>query len=981
MRILAVAVLVGASASGADLAGGWTHSVAVREGRVWTWGDNAHGQLGQPDAGRSPRPRPVAGLHNVVAVAASWHTLAVTADGHVYAWGRNTYGQLGNGQYGIDAREMTPVCVAGLDDIVAVAAGWDHSLALSRTGTVHAWGSRSHGQLGDGVRETGRPALTPVLIPGLATVKALAAGGHHSLALRGDGTVYAWGSNWNGQLGNGKSNKGTHTAVPQRVSSPDGKAALTGVAGIAAGGLHSVAVTEDGQVYAWGYNGTGQIPNGTRGGFWGSSGQRTVPGPVAALAGGTKTGLVGALAVAAGYESTYVLSGEGIVLAAGWSMYGELGSGSYGSGSRDRLYPVATGRQVIWDNPPPGRWRPALVYRYTDRAHADDGITDLEMVDAFSGPALVVAAGAPTSGVRSARIGRNANYIEVQASLAYPARAAAREPLSCALSRLMFGAHDGDDDFATAARLRWVNVETGEAVDLSLGTGERAGGGLLPPLDNVVTMASGTRHVLARDGAGDIWAWGHNGYGQIGDGSVADRAVAWKLPAFDESARPLPPAPRPTQPLATNPPEGKVTNVRQNGARGDGITLDQTALQQAIEECSAAGGGVVWFPPGTYRTGTLTLRTGVRLHLSAGATILASTNREHYSSSALIKAADAQNIGITGQGVIDGQGHFVGARGWRHNCINMENCRAVVVEGIRTVNAGSWTQHYISCVGLMIRDVTVRSLRPGRNNDGIDLSGCEDVRIEGCTVISDDDAIVIKSQRAERVNRNIEVVGNTCHTYRGAFKLGTETRGVYENILCRDLTCYGSKALELYSVDGSETSGIVVENVRAYDALVAVNIRLGARLRPSYWAKGLEPKVGCLRNVRIRNVEVDIGEKSWREVLLEHGIPDAELATGRPESPYDSCISGLPGHPVEDVVVDGLRVRVPGGVQTVPDAAELPERPEAYPHAGNFGTLPAHGLFVRHAKAVTLRNVVSEAIEPDARPSVAEFDTEGLTIE
>ena len=978
MRIFALAILMSTSVSAADLAAGWTHSAAVRDGRVWTWGDNAYGQLGQPDAGRSLRPRAVAGLRNTVAVAASWHTLALTAEGHVYAWGRNTYGQLGNGQFGLDAQEMSPVRVAQVADIVAVAAGWDHSLAMTRAGRVYAWGSRSHGQLGDGVRETGRPAPNPVLIAGLTNVTAIAAGGHHSLALCRDGTVYAWGSNWNGQLGNGKLKE--HSAVPQPVNGPGKEGALTGVVGIAAGGLHSVAVTRDGQVYAWGYNGTGQVPGGTRGGFWGPKGQRNVPSPVAALAGGSGDKIADAIAVAAGYESTYVLTGKGRVLSAGWSMYGELGSGSYGSGNRDKLQAVVTGRRVLWKSPPPGRWHPSMTYRYTDGTHADKGITDLEVVDEFKSPALVVASG-PTAGVRKGRIRRRANYVEAEASLVYPARAVAGEPLSCVFDRLMFGSHDGDDDFATDVRLRWTNAETGQVVDLSLGADERRGAGLLPPLEGIAAMVSGIHHVLVRDRAGAIWAWGHNGYGQIGDGTVADRTVAQKLPPFDESARSLPPTPRPAPASTRQPPDAKAINVREHGAAGDGITLDQPALQRIIDQCSATGGGVVWFPPGAYRTGTLELRNGVRLHLSAGATILASTNREHYPGRAVVQATDVQDIGLTGQGVIDGQGHFAGARDWRHNCINMENCRHVLVDGIRTVNAGAWTQHYIRCVGLTIRNVTVRSLRPGRNNDGIDLSGCEEVRIEGCTVISDDDAIVIKSQRAERVNRNIEVIGNTCHTYRGAFKLGTETRGTYRNLLCRDLTCYGSKAVELYSVDGSETHGIVVENVRGHDALVAINIRLGARLRPSYWAKGLEPKVGHLRNIRIRNVEVDIGEKSWREILLEHGIPDAELATGRAETPYDSCISGLPDHPVEDVVIEGLRIRVPGGVAAVPVAADLPERPEAYPHAGNFGILPAYGLFVRHARGITLRDVAFDTARPDARSPVAEFDTQGFSIE
>lgn len=981
MYLFAFAVLMTGTAGAADLAAGWTHSAALEQGRVWTWGDNTYGQLGQPDAWRVHSPRPVPGLENVVAVAASWHTLALTADGTVYAWGRNTFGQLGNGHFGIGAKEPTPQRVAGLENAVAIAAGWDHSLALTRDGMVYAWGSRSHGQVGDGIRETGRPAVTPQRVAELTDVCGIAAGGFHSLALRRDGTVYAWGSNWNGQLGNGNRGANTHSAVPRPVIGPEGKGELGRVSAIAAGALHSVAVTADGRTYAWGYNGTGQIPAGIRGGFWGSSGRREVAVPTeAVVSDGNEGSSVGAMAAAAGYESTYVLTSEGKVLASGWSIYGEQGSGSTG-GNADKLTPVVMGRKVVWTPPAKGLWRPSLLYRYTDEAHAAEGITDFAATDSFSGPGILVG-DTPATAVRNGYIRRNAQYIEVQAALAYPAQAVVATPVSCLFSRLMFGAHQGDNDYATAVRLRWTHAETGENIDIALGTDEPAGASILPALSEIASLASGLHHVLARDRSGAIWAWGHNGFGQIGDGSVLDCTVARKLAPFAEGVQPQPPRPAVMESTAPDvPPVGKVTNVREHGVTGDGITLEQTALQILIDDCGAAGGGIVWFPPGTYRTGTLFLRNGVRLHLSAGATILASTNREHYPDSALIKALDVQDIGITGRGTIDAQGHFVGARDWRHNCINMENCRNILVEGIRTVNSGAWTEHYIRCIGLTIRDVTVRSLRPGRNNDGIDLSGCEDVRIEGCTVIADDDAIVIKSQRAERVNRNIEVINDICHTYRGAFKLGTETRSTYENIICRNMTSYGAKAIELYSVDGSETSGIVVEDIHAHEALVALNIRLGARLRRSYWAKELEPKVGYLRDIRIKNVEVDIGNRSWREILLDHDIPGAEWATAMPETPYDSCISGLPEHPVENVVIENLRVRVPGGMNTIPDAATLPERPEIYPHAGNFGVLPAHGLFVRHANGVTVRNAVFELSQPDARPPVAEFDTHDLVVE
>ena len=152
-------------------------------------------------------------------------------------------------------------------------------------------------------------------------------------------------------------------------------------------------------------------------------------------------------------------------------------------------------------------------------------------------------------------------------------------------------------------------------------------------------------------------------------------------------------------------------------------------------------------------------------------------------------------------------------------------------------------------------------------------------------------------------------------------------------------------------------------------------------MRSSYWAKGVEPKVGFLRNVRIKNVEAEIGGRSWREVLLDHNIPDAEWATGQPEAPYDSCISGLPGHLVENVVIDTFKVRVPGGATVVPDVAQIPEKPEVYPHGGNFGVLPAYGLFVRHARNVTIKNAVFEPARPDARPPVASFDAPDLVVE
>ncbi|NUQ00671.1 MAG: hypothetical protein HUU35_12535, partial [Armatimonadetes bacterium] len=453
------------------------------------------------------------------------------------------------------------------------------------------------------------------------------------------------------------------------------------------------------------------------------------------------------------------------------------------------------------------------------------------------------------------------------------------------------------------------------------------------------------------------------------------------LAGFEAAPPSLPDRPR-TVTAVEEPalPDGRVFNVRDHGARGDELHLDQVAMQAAIDACHAAGGGVVLVPAGRYRTGTLVLRDNVRLHLARGATLLGSTNREHYPVPALVTAREARHIAISGAGELDAQGQACPARGWRTNVLLFERCDGLTVEGVTTRNAGAWTQHYIRCRNLRLRGVTVNSPRPARNNDGIDLSGCEEVRIEGCTVVSDDDALVIKSQSADRVNRNIELVGNRCLTYRGAFKLGTETRGTYENITCRDLTAHGAKAVEIYSVDGAAVSGVTVERVRADDALCAVSIRLGARLRQS-WAAGEERRPGTLRGIRLRDLDVALAERSYREVLLQHGIVDAETANGQPEAPDDSVISGLPGHLVEDVEITGLRVRLPGGRAEAPTAEQVPERPEAYPSGGMFGPLPAFGLFIRHARDIRLRDLSFRLAAPDVRPAIVEHDTAGVVLE
>ena len=234
------------------IAAGGLHSVAVQtDGSVIAWGDNSFGQLGNGSFTNTAAPVAVTGLRSVISVAAGrTHSLALTSQGAVMAWGYNADGELGDGNM---ADSDVPVAVAGLNSVVAVAAGHMHSLALLTDGSVAAWGDNTYGQLGVSPA-TATNSVVPIHVPGLTNVVAIAAGAYHSLALLANGTVMSWGLGTDGQLGDGTT---PLTSTPAIVPN------LTGALGVSAGWNHSVAVLVDGTVRAWGDNTYGQLGDGT----------------------------------------------------------------------------------------------------------------------------------------------------------------------------------------------------------------------------------------------------------------------------------------------------------------------------------------------------------------------------------------------------------------------------------------------------------------------------------------------------------------------------------------------------------------------------------------------------------------------------------------------------------------------------------------------------------------------------------------------
>jgi len=233
---------------------GYEHALALkRDGTIWSWGENTSGQLGSGNTINSNVPVSVSNLTQAVALAAGGsHSLALRQDSTVWAWGANGSGQLGTGN---TTSSLIPVQVLNLTHVIAVDAGNAFSLALREDGTVWAWGNNFEGQLGTG---DNTHHTSPVQVSNISNVRAIAAGDNYALALRQDGTVWAWGDNLDGQLGTGNNND---SKIPMQVIN------LTNVKMIAAHHgnplAHNLALLQDGSVWAWGRNFYGQLGDET----------------------------------------------------------------------------------------------------------------------------------------------------------------------------------------------------------------------------------------------------------------------------------------------------------------------------------------------------------------------------------------------------------------------------------------------------------------------------------------------------------------------------------------------------------------------------------------------------------------------------------------------------------------------------------------------------------------------------------------------
>lgn len=458
--------------------------------------------------------------------------------------------------------------------------------------------------------------------------------------------------------------------------------------------------------------------------------------------------------------------------------------------------------------------------------------------------------------------------------------------------------------------------------------------------------------------------------------------------------------------------QSRVYNVLDHGAVGDGAAMETVAIQRTIDACHDTGGGIVRIPPGAFQTGTIRLKSNVTLSLDEGASLLGSTSLADYPTEGLgrpreggphclIYAENATNIRIEGLGIIDGRGtpeHFPRTRSGgretspRPRLLRMVNCDQLTFSGITWMRPAFWGLHVIDSRNVHFDGVTIRFRNNNFNNDGLDLDGCENVLIENCDIDSGDDAICLKSSL--HPCRNIVVRGCRVSSNTAALKFGTSSRGGFIDVRVNNCYFHHSPmgAIKLQVVDGGRLDNIEISRIVMEDVGNPIFLRLGDR--GNTFSRGIRdgletgeasqrPGVGSLTNVRISDVVARVtiedralaAEAAYKNVrpVDSSGVTDAEKAKAGP-----IMITGIPGHLVDNVVLENVTISYPGHGTAADARRKVPEDIDRYPEQYFFGVLPSWGAYIRHARNVEFKNVILRTRDADAREKIVLEDVEGF---
>ena len=419
---------------------------------------------------------------------------------------------------------------------------------------------------------------------------------------------------------------------------------------------------------------------------------------------------------------------------------------------------------------------------------------------------------------------------------------------------------------------------------------------------------------------------------------------------------------------------GRVINVSDYGALGDGRTVNTKTIQKAIDDCYESGGGKVLFSNGNYVTGTLFLKSNVILHIEVGATLSGSTKISDYSPNVfrnqyagephmdrcLIFAENAKNIGIEGKGKVYGQGEKSNfpnpgdPNKYRPMLIRFLKCENVSLQNVVLLNPACWTVAMIYCKRINVQGITISS-RVNGNGDGLDFDGCEYVTINNCVFDTSDDSICLQASSKDYPCRFFTITNCIMSSHWAGMRIGMLSIGDFYDVTVDNCVFYNitDAALKIQMNEGGRMENFIFSNLIMKEVTRAVLMTFNNHT--VYVDGPTEPApMQTMKNFMFSNFRVEtssIRKDDVKPLIL---------------------ITGLPGHNIENLTFCNFNMTGPGGgTNSDGKLRSIPELDRIRPEFFQFGkVVPSYGIYARHVKGLYLDNMVMNTETPDSRPAV-----------
>ena len=465
---------IGTATNWASISAGETHTIAIKtDGTLWAWGSNSNGQLGDGSSTSKFSPTQIGSANNWARIDAGvFHTIAIKTDGSLWAWGNNNYGQVGDGTTN---ERYSPVQIGTATNWTSISAGYQHTIAIKTDGSLWAWGYNNWGQLGDGTHGSTANKLSPLQIGSATNWANISAGGYHTIATQTDGSLWAWGNNGSGQLGNSSGSGGGYYS-PVHIGT------ATNWANISAGGIinygHTISLKTDGSLWAWGWNSTGQLGDG-------STTQRNSPVQISTSGCVSCTPTTGTFTIAACNSYTWAAKGNKVYTA---------------SNNTDTIHLTNAGGCD------------SLVTLNLTINIATHNVTTQTVTNTYTWNGQnYTASGTYTYSYNNANGCASVDTLKLTVNA---------QTTGCSFKAISAGRYNNTAIKTDGSLWAWGDNSGGQLGDGT--TTQRLSPVQIGTATNWASIGEGGAHSIALKTDGTLWAWGANTYGQLGYGTTAN---------------------------------------------------------------------------------------------------------------------------------------------------------------------------------------------------------------------------------------------------------------------------------------------------------------------------------------------------------------------------------------------------------------------------------------------------------------------------